>query len=322
MSSEDSASCPAPSRHPQTCPQGPSGPSWQLPSLLPPGSGGRVVRYCQALVSRGQQDGHQGAPQNPLTPSLRAQPRGSGTRKRLGWRMLGHHLISLLRVMGSKVPHPQLTAGRALSPSRQKKTGISQELIPPVFQARPAGTHWAFPSRLLQEGAQACTRGGGHSPTLGTPALPFTCSFLVETTPEPRRASRSMDTSGCRMLPAPGDLAEGGRQVEKEGLNPHHSLPVPPIPGGRGLHMEKPGLAQVRLGDGRGGGPHMHKLTAQGPHGTLLRATEPQRSPEALSTCSPGHTGPLSSAHWAPGCCFSCWVLLPAWLSPAAPQPQ
>jgi len=59
----------------------------------------------------------------PTTPSLRAQPRGSGTRKGLGWwRMLGHHLISLLRVMGSKVLRPQLTAGRAPSPVRQKKT--------------------------------------------------------------------------------------------------------------------------------------------------------------------------------------------------------
>lgn len=58
--------------------------------------------------------------------------------------------------------------------------------------------------------------------------------------------------------------------MEKEGLNPHHGLPVPPTPGGQGLHMEKPGLAQVGLGEAGGGGPHMHKLTAQGPDGTLL----------------------------------------------------
>lgn len=53
-------------------------------------------------------------------------------------------------------------------------------------------------------------------------------------------------------------------------MNPHHGLPVPPTPGGQGLHMEKPGLAQVGLGEAGGGGPHMHKLTAQGPDGTLL----------------------------------------------------
>lgn len=69
MSSEDSASHSAPSRHPETCPWGPVAPGWQLP-ILPPGSGGRVVRYCRALVSRGRQDMHQRAPQQPPTPSL------------------------------------------------------------------------------------------------------------------------------------------------------------------------------------------------------------------------------------------------------------
>lgn len=54
--------------------------------------------------------------------------------------------------------------------------------------------------------------------------------------------------------------------MEKAGLKPHYGLPVPPnTPGGRGLHKEKPGLAQVGLSEGGGGGLHMHKLTAQGP---------------------------------------------------------
>ena len=102
MSSEDSTSRPAPSRHPETCPWGPEAPSWQLPSLLPPGSGGRVVRYCWALVSRGTSVPHS-APQ----PRPSAQPRAPGTRKRLGWwHKSGHHLISLLRVRGSKVLRP------------------------------------------------------------------------------------------------------------------------------------------------------------------------------------------------------------------------
>lgn len=123
--------------------------------------------------------------------------------------------------------------------------------------------------------------------------------------------------AGCSRPRRPG---RGGRQVEKEGLKPHYGLPVPPnTPGGRGLHKEKPGLTQVGLIEGGGGGLHMH------PAELLLRATESPRSPEpsagrSPAPCSPGHTRPLSSARWAPECCFPCRTLLPAWLSPAAPS--